>query len=670
MASVLAALVVLGALAAGHILWAKRGDDYTGALATLDHLYSLALVLALFAIGAALGGRLLRAGPRMEGPLEALLFCAAAGLATLATAILTVGLFLSVRLPALLAILAGAAFLARRELRELPSLVAGAFRILRNRGDSISLWVFLAIALFLLTRALAPPTDWDALMYHLRVPAEFLRNGKIHLPEDNAHFALVGLPHMLYLPLLALGSSAGPALVSAVFTLGLALAGFAFALRFLDERTAGLSLAVLWGSPAVVLVAMSPRTDTILAFYLFLVHYAVLRAREPKDAGFLYLAAALGGTAIGVKYNAFLYLLALAPLAAWVVITRLPKRIAAAALVSGLVLAAALPWLLKNAILLGDPVHPFFAGRTLEPWLARIYGGERLPTHLDPAAFEVVWRAQAPFNLVDLFAAPERITMEEEGVFYRGNLLLLSLPLWLLFLRRKVLGWLALPALAYAVLVVLVQPITSLRYMIPAITPLTLVALHSYGLGWDKLVSAKPARLLLSASAIFVLTETASLMVLHLTKGHQLEYVFGSASRRDFLRTWTGGYADVVSFVNERVPEGSRILMLFEARGYYFRVPVYQDNVIANWPLLSAKAAAPDCLRSAGITHVLVNRGALAYYTRRGLDLDALRLETLDSFARACLLPIYSGGGFTVFEMRGGLTSRRPPSPRRAAPCR
>ncbi|MBI4513436.1 MAG: glycosyltransferase family 39 protein [Gemmatimonadetes bacterium] len=651
----LGGFVVLGGLAVAHILAVNREDQYTGVLLILDHLFSLALVLGLFAIAAGVGGRLVKAGGlRMDGPLEALLFRTAAGLGAVATAILGVGLFFSVHPILLFGLLAGAAFLGRKELWELPSLVRGALSCLRARADRFSLVIFLLIALFLITRALAPPADWDALMYHLRVPEQFLREGSIYLPEDNGYVAFVGLPHMLYLPLLALGSPAGPALVSVLCTLGLALAGFECARRFLDDRTAGVSLAVLWGGTILLLVAITPRTDTILAFYIFLVHYAVIRAARSNDPRFLYLGAALGGMAIGIKYNGLLYLLGLAPLGLWILKTRVRARAAALALIVGLALATAFPWLLKNALLLGDPVYPFFGGARLEPWLARIYGGESLPPQVDPGVLKIIWQAQAPFNLVDLLTAPERITVEAEGVSYHANLLLLLLPLWLLFLKKEVLAWLAGPALVYVGLVAYLQPRTSLRYLIPALAPLTLVALHAYALALDKLISRKLVRFLLGATALFVLTDTASLMVRQVTQGRQLAYLAGAVSPRAFLRTWTGGYADVVSFVNERLPEESRVLMLFEARGYYFRVPVLQDNGIINWPLLAGKATAPDCLRSAGITHVLLNHGAVRYYARRGADLKPLRLDAFADFAGDCLTPLYSSEGLTVFQVRDG----------------
>lgn len=654
----LAGFVIVGGMVVVHVLTANHADASTGVLLILDHLFSVALVLGVFAIAAGVGGRLLEVGGlRMDGPVEALLFWTAVGLGALATAILGAGLLFGVGLIALLAPLAGATWLGRRELRQVPSLVAGTWSCLRAQADRFSLFIFIVIALFLITGALAPPTDWDALMYHLRVPEQFLRGGVIYLPEDNPHTAFVGLPHMLYLPLLAVGSQAGPALVSALCTLGLALAAFAFSLRFLDERTAGFSLPVLWGSTILVLVAISPRIDTILAFYLFLVHWAVIRAMQSQDPRFLYLGAALGGMAFGVKYNALIYLAALAPLGAWVVMRQTRKRSVAVALIAGLAFGAAFPWLLKNALLLGDPVYPFLSGRRLDPWLARLYGAATVPPQVDPAAFDLIWQAQSPFNLVDLFTAPNRITVEGEGAYYYPNFLLLLLPLWLLFLKNKVLGWLAGPALAYVVLVVLSQPTTSLRYLIPAVVPLTLVAIHTYALGWDRLASARWVRILLRATTLIVLTVTAGLMHRRLTRGRLLEHALGLTSRTAFLSTQTGAYGDAVSFVNERLPKQSRVLMLFEARGYYFRVPVLQDNGIMNWALLSAKAASPDCLRSAGITHVLLNRGAHDYYARRGLDVAPLRLDSFERFAKQCLDQIYSNREFTILRVRGAVAS-------------
>jgi hypothetical protein len=659
----LAGLAILGGLAVAHILITDRGDDYTGPLLPLDHAYSLALVLGLFAIAAGVGIRLLKAtGLDLGGAWgawELLLFATAVGLGVLATATFVLGLLAGMRPVPLLGLLAGAAFLARHELRELPPLVRDAWSSFRTSGDRFSRTVFLVVAVFLVTRALAPPTDWDVLMYHLRIPQQFLAAGAIYVPEDNAHFGFVGLPHMLYIPLLALGSPAAPALVSALCTLGIALTGLAFGLRFLDPRTAAFNLAVVWGSTILILVGVTARVDTILAFYLFLVHYAVVRADQSHDPRFLYLAAALAGMAVGVKYNALVYLLVLAPLGLVVVATRLRHRTAAVGLTLGLALVTALPWLLKNGLFLGDPLYPFLGGRRLDPWVARLYAGHALPAALEPAAFAKVWGLSQRFDLVDFFLAPGRITLEEEGGLYYPNLLLLLVPLWLWFRKDKVLGWLAGPALAYAVLIVLFAPNASLRYLIPAIAPLTIVALECYARTSDKLLSPTRVHVLLRATMLVVLAGSVSVLYRDVTRGRHLAYLLGFVSRRALLPE---DYADVVSFVNGRLPQQSRTLMLFDARGYYFRVPVLQDDVVMNWPLLSAHAAARDCLRPAGITHVLLNRNTLQYYERRGFDPAALRLDAFEGFAQECLSPIYSRSGFTVFQVHapaGGRPSTR-----------
>src|SRR2546430_12612211 len=118
-----AGLVAIGGLLSAHRAMANQGGGYSGVLLILDQLFAVALVLGMFAIAAGVGGRLLKAGGlRLERPLEALLFGTTAGLGTLATAIFALG-WLSVRPVVLLAVLVGAAFIGRNELRELPLLV-------------------------------------------------------------------------------------------------------------------------------------------------------------------------------------------------------------------------------------------------------------------------------------------------------------------------------------------------------------------------------------------------------------------------------------------------------------------------------------------------------------------------------------------------------------------
>ncbi len=92
--------------------------------------------------------------------------------------------------------------------------------------------------------------------------------------------------------------------------------------------------------------------------------------------------------------------------------------------------------------------------------------------------------------------------------------------------------------------------------------------------------------------------------------------------------------------------------MLFEARGFYLNVPVIQDNVLTNWPLLANRASKLDCLAGSGITHVLLNRSGLDYYLARGLNPRTARWEIFQEFAGKCLAPIFQETGYTLFEVR------------------
>jgi hypothetical protein len=150
-------------------------------------------------------------------------------------------------------------------------------------------------AILLLLPAPAPPFDWDSLTYHLHVPAEYLAAGRVFLPEDNFHAALIGPVQMLYLPLLAVRSAAGPAVLNALLALMLALTVAGMASRLLSSRVGGLCLVALWTNTVLVAVAVTPRIDTTLVLYTLLGHYALLIAWARKSRRLFLLAAVVLG---------------------------------------------------------------------------------------------------------------------------------------------------------------------------------------------------------------------------------------------------------------------------------------------------------------------------------------------------------------------------------------
>lgn len=658
-------LVVLAGLAVAHAAALSRGEDYAGWLLVLDHLFDLAAVLILFAIGVATGRMVLeRMGLPLDQPLEALTFGTAVGFSILATGILGLGLAGVMYTPVVVAWIVGWGLASHRHIADLPALGSRAVAFLRREGGpsipaALALVVFLVVAVFLIVMALAPPVDWDSLMYHLHVPAQFVQQHRIFVPPDNLQVALVSLVHMLYVPFVATGVSAGPSLLSAFMALLLGLAVFSFCARFFDGLSGSLSLALLWGTTTILLVAITARLDVTVSLYVFLAHYALLVALESKSRPFFYLAAVLLGCAVGVKYHALPYILALTPLVLWVAWSQTSNAKAAVKPVvvfAALGVAASLPWMIKNWILLGAPFYPLFADLVLEPWLVPLFGSTTVPPSVDIEVFQALDRVRIPFNLRDAFFAPQRLTVEPEGVFYGLSMALLALPLWGLFVKNKTVNWLAIPAVGYLIILIVPFPATNLRYMIPAVVPLTIAVAYMAVKTAQRFLSASSAQFVLLLLAAFVLISPIRTMQGWLLGSKALSHLVGATSAADYRlnRLTFQLIGPVIRFTNENLAEDDRILLLWEARAYYFTPTVLQDIRLTNWPLLAQQLGPQDCLEDEGVTHVLLGSGALGYYVNRGLDPQAVRWEAFQRFAQRCLTPIHESTGFVLYEIRNG----------------
>lgn len=659
--AVLATLVIGGA-AAAHIAFRSQPDSYAGPLLVADHIFDLALALALLIVCAGVGRFVLRRiGAEFERPPEELVFATALGSAVVAALILGFGLLGALQTPTLVLVLLACAVVAWRDVARIPRLTAECLRFVWDRAGHPAfgvacLGVLAAVGVILLIQAVAPPSDWDSLMYHLEVPRQFLAADGILLLEDNIHVAFVGLTHMLYLPLLALGSPAGPAVLSTLYALLLGIAVFALAERFFDGVTASLSLMTLWAATSVLLVAITPRIDVTLALYIFLAQYSLLLAftKRARRAAF-YLAAFFLGCAIGIKFVALAYAVALAPLALWIAWDREHPPTAALTklgLFALVGLAAVLPWIGKNWILLDAPFYPYLSERVLEPWLAGIYGAAGIPDAVDPAVFSAISKARMPFNLVDLFFAPGRLTVEQEGVHYHMNMLMLLAPFALLFLRNRFLQWLIAPTIVYLLLILLPFPETNLRYLIPVFPPLTIVSAFVATRASQRFLSVGPSNLLLISLAALALYPSAKTMHIWLRRSDVLGYLAGWISRATYMQTGFFFYSQMTAAANQVVPDDGKVLLLFEARGYYFEPPVIQDNLLTNWALLAPYTIVhDDCLASSEISHFLVSDAAVRYYARRGMDPRLLRLEDLGAFAARCLTVVHRGRGFTILKV-------------------
>lgn len=659
-------------------------------MSLLGPLWDLAVASGLAALCTAVGLRVLSPlNLWPEDPLERLPLALATGSGILATALLGLGFAGRLEPAPLLLLLGGAALTARGPLRGLPGELAGAVgRVRRGAGGWWpALVVFHALLLvFLATQGLLPVGDWDSQMYHLRVPSQFLDQGRIFLPADNFHTAFIGLCQMLYVPLLAFAGPAATTLFGLGLAVGLAAAVHGAADRLFGGRAAALASLLLWGTTSLLLVAVTPRVDVGLALFVFLGHLALLLALE-EDPRFAWLAAGLLGFGVGVKYQALLYLGALAPVLIVFALGRgdaapggfpgAPERgggqgrwrfrgwgtVRPLAAFGALAAVVAAPWLLKNQVLLGAPLHPFLAVPEMEPWLAALAGSATPPESV-PAGFHwAIRETEGTFNLRDAFLAPGRLSVEGEARFYFTNPAFLLLPLALLSVRQRRMWTILLPAVAYLLLVFLPLGSASLRYAIPAVPALT-IAVAATAIRWtDRLPSRRASTLVLAAVTAVALLPTAGTVLRWMEWRPPLPYLTGRDGAEEYLATSetvgpSADFVNTVRFANRTVGPEGRILMIMEARGYYFDVPVTQDNRLMNWAYLSRTDAAERCLEGTGISHVLVNNEAAVYYARRGTDLGRLNWGALQGWADRCLTLAHREGAYLLFRVRDGADAR------------
>ena len=637
--------------------------SYGDLLRMATHARDIVLVASLLTVAYGVGRRALDLLPGLDlRPGERLVFGVGLGMGIVGTALLAAG-FAHVLHPVPVAVLlAAAAALGRRPIRALKGEASLAVRRWWDRtpaGWRVAAGVVTALAaLALFLQALLPPTDWDALMYHLPVPQAFLEAGGLTVPTGNLHVAFAGLLHLLYVPLLAFGSPSAPALLSAACALLLAAATAVLADRFLGNRTSTLALLLLWSTTAVLLVSVTPRVDVTLAFLLVLsTHSALAACESERTAEWLLLAGLTAGVAVAVKLTAAIFAVALIPVVAWAAWGR--SRSLSRGFRLGLcfgvpLLLVAAPWLIKNEVLLGAPLYPIIGGHRAPPWLAGLYPGGVPLSAVPHEAFRALAHARQPFNFTDLIFHPARLTPEAEARHYVISPFLILVPGALLLRRARSALWLVAVGLLFSVLVVVPRGTTNLRYLLPTVPLLTIAAAAVADRIARWLPGARVGEGLLALGVVLALLPAARLEVSRIDRRRALSYAVGTLADRAYLASAPEpGFPPLYTmsrYVNEHLEPRSRILMLFEARGWYFRPTVLQDNNLTNWPLLTPLLDRDPCLASTKVTHVLLNAGALSFYEHRGLDSTVVGWPEFRRFERRCLRRVTEVGGIVLYE--------------------
>ncbi|MGA2819478.1 MAG: glycosyltransferase family 39 protein [Anaerolineales bacterium] len=332
---------------------------------------SLLLLLWLLLISMALGARALDLiAPSSQGTgLERSILAASIGFGAISLLIFGLGtaqlLYRLVVLGCLIALTAFVPGWARSWAGSLRTGFAGA----RARWETADLRLYsIGISTLALCGlagyiwAIAPSIHYDALVYHLGVPAIYVQqHGLVKVPEQFSSYWAHNAEMLYTLGLLLVGQPL-PALCHLLF--GVLTAGLVFCMgRRLGGARLGLLGAVLFYSlPLVTWESGTAYIDLQVAFYSFATAYALMIWWQDGGEGWLIGVGLLAGLGLGTKLDAVLAVLPLILLLLAGLILRhgVSRRVLSGLLrfgVPALLLSAI--WLLRDWVWTGNPIFPY-----------------------------------------------------------------------------------------------------------------------------------------------------------------------------------------------------------------------------------------------------------------------------------------------------------------------
>ena len=480
--------------------------------------------------------------------------------------------------------------------------------------------LFAAFALVSFVGCFAPPTtalEWDSIAYHLADPKMYLQAHRlIYLPwEDHSNFGFTA--EMWYLYGLLIGGVPLAKLFHFACGIGACLAVYALGTRLVSPTVGKVSALLLASTPLVFWEAGTAYVDLATAFFTTLTLLALGQGMLGRDPRWLRLGAVLMGLTLSTKATALgtLLLLAVGVLIwHWRGLKTTPLAAVKAAFLWGiLALVTGSPWLIKSAILTGNPVYPFFYG---------LFGGQ----YWDKSAadFYTSWNANfgmghslsdialVPWNLT-MFLVPGHLTAypkpfnDYQTPFGALSPVLLGALFFPAFMRGVSVQIKALAAFALASLLLWAGTMQYVRYLLPILPVLCLLAASVLTQAYTLRLKSGYALALLATCSLLFSGYIGTILL-----SQEAPVVFGQQSQGDYITHGFGPYP-AMQFINTQLPPGSKIVMYGNPLGFYSDKPyLWGDATHGTYIPYDTFHSADDLktyLHKLGVTHILVYEG-------------------------------------------------------------
>jgi hypothetical protein len=439
--------------------------------------------------------------------------------------------------------------------------------------------------------ALAPPTDGDALCYHLELPKVFLAEHAIVYLPDSANSSYPLLAELWFLWGLALQGPVTAQLIHWSLGVLLALATYVLARPLLGEGWGTVCGCLLLLVPGITNQMTAPLNDVAVAAFTTLALAAWWRFAVEKETGhWPILAGLMLGGALSIKLTALVFAAGMG-LVGLVMLWRSERRgllLRQTAVMALVALSTAGTWYARSAWHTGDPLFPVLSQHLLGR------DGAVDQSHKRPSGWQPT----------EVAAAPWQVTMHPERFGGRshqfGAIFLAALPGLLIARRLRGLGVFLGIAAVYALLWYALRQ--NVRFLFP-IAPLLIAPV-----AWVWAETARlprPARLAATMAFLALAAPGAAISIAR-ASGHWA-VACGWQSREDYLVRGEPTY-EPAQTVNALLPPEARIFSQ-EQRAYYFERSVVREKMYRRRTAYQESAGQLgwlERLREDGFTHLLL----------------------------------------------------------------
>ncbi|KPL15859.1 MAG: hypothetical protein AMJ93_16280, partial [Anaerolineae bacterium SM23_84] len=442
--------------------------------------------------------------------------------------------------------------------------------------------------------ALAPAIDFDALLYHLSVPAFYVQqHGLVEVAERYQSYWAHNV-EMLYTLALLLADQPLPTLIN--WTIGLLTAGLVFALgrRVGGARTGMAAVLLFCSTPIVARECGIAVNDMGVSLFSFGAVYCAAAWWQEKDDRWLIFVGLLAGLAVGTKLSATLMLVPLfLCLALGLLLRHGPSKRAAVGLVHVALPAAALvaPWLVRDWLWTGNPIFPFRNTLFRSPqWpVENVYH-----VGLRSDSSELLGSVRSPPDLLGQLLAFVRLAwylVRQPGMFsewvppgFMGGLPVLALPWVGLGQRqpspkRRLLLY-AMFSLAVVVTLLWWQVLRYLRHLLQLLPLLAVLAAMNLEALWLGLRNSRWGRGAATLGLLLALCYVAATRVIETVSNWQLlerypyRLLLGLETRERFLSRTLPAY-DALQFLNRTGDGEHKVLSIDSSCWLYTMSRVY-----------------------------------------------------------------------------------------------